>query len=31
MTPIFYAIRSESKEMIEYLLKEKVNLEHKDI
>ncbi|CAD8062613.1 unnamed protein product [Paramecium sonneborni] len=31
MTPLFYAIRSESKGMIEYLLNQKVNLEHKDI
>lgn len=31
MTPLFYAIRSESKEMIEYLINLKVNLEHKDI
>lgn len=31
MTPLFYAIRSESIEMMEYLINKKVNLEHNDI
>lgn len=31
MTPLFYAIKSESTVMMEYLLSQKVNLEHQDI
>lgn len=28
MTPLFYAIKSESIEMMEYIINQKVNLEH---